>query len=227
MDETDDTEDGGGAAGGGGIGSTFLAGPWNPVEGEELEGFLEQINPVDGKHRVSGETTQAAWRALPFYSNVVLIRVRDPGWANPAMTLYYLTKEGDLFRLNGTSPPIHEVNAKAPIQVTEDNVLDYLRFFCYFVRGEDGPFYIAETMDDPVMPRGLDDTTHAVLEGAVRPASFEGMDDKGNFLCDAVVFYANGLFLANFSVQPGGMIEMLGDEKITDDLPARVDSPVA
>lgn len=226
YEDTDDT-DGDAGEGEGGIGSTFLTGPWSPVEGEELEGFLDQINPVDGKHRVAPETTDVAWRTLPFYESVVLIRVKDPSWGNPNLTLYYLTDEGNLFRLNGTSPPIHEVNAKGPVKITEDNVLDYLRFFCYFVRGDEGPFYIAETMDDPVMPAEMDETTHSVLEGAVRPAAFEGMNEKGNYLCDAVVFYANGLFIANFSVQPGGMIEMLSDEGIAPDLPTRVDSPIS
>jgi hypothetical protein len=30
---------------------------WNPVQGDELAGFLEQINPIDGKYKVSAETT--------------------------------------------------------------------------------------------------------------------------------------------------------------------------
>ena len=199
----------------------------NLVQGPELAGFLEQINPIDGKYKVSPETTQVTWRHLPFYDNVALIRVKDPNWANQKLNIYYLTDQGNLFRLNGTSPPIHEVNAKAPIKVNQDNVLDYLRFFCFFVRGEEGPFYIAESMDDPNMPQNMDDTTRSVVEGTIRPATFEGMNDQGHFLCDAVVFYSNALFIANFAVQPTGMIEMLDDEPIAADLPTRVDAPVS
>lgn len=200
---------------------------WNAVTGAELAGFLEQINPIDGKYRVSAESTQVHWRQLPFYDSVALIRVKDPNWVNQKLNIFYLTDQGNLFRLNGTSPPIHEVNAKAPIKVNEQNVLEYLRFFCYFVRGEEGPFYIAETMDDPNMPTEMDDTTRSVVEGTVRPATFEGMNDQGHFLCDAVVFYSNALFIANFAVQPTGMIEMLDDEPIAADLPTRVEQPVS
>jgi hypothetical protein len=200
---------------------------WNAVQGDELAGFLTQINPVDGKYRVAGETTQVHWRQLPFYDNVALIRVRDPNWVNKKLNIYYLTDQGNLFRLNGTSPPIHEVNAKAPIKVTEANVLDYLRFFCFFVRGEEGPFYIAESMEDPNMPVGMDDTTRSVVEGTVRPCTFEGMNEQGHYLCEAVVFYSNALFIANFAVQPTGMIEMLDDEPIAADLPVRVEVPVS
>jgi hypothetical protein len=200
---------------------------WTPVQGEELEGFLEQINPIDGKHRVAAQTTQVHWRMLPFYDSVALIRVKEPSWTNKAMYVYYLTDQGNLFRLNGTSPPIHEVNAKAPVKITEENVLEYLRFFCFFVRGEEGPFYVAESMADPSMPTDMDDTTRSVIEGTIRPATFEGVNEQGHYLCDAVVFYSNALFIANFAVQPTGMIEMLDDEPIAADLPVKIDKPVA
>ncbi len=200
---------------------------WNPVEGDELAGFLEQINPIDGKYRVSADSTEVSWRMLPFYETIALIRVRDPNWVNRKLNIYYLTDQGNLFRLNGTSPPIHEVNAKAPIKVTEENVLDYLRFFCYFVRGEEGPFYIIESMEDPDMPTEMDDTTRSVIEGTIRPASFEGINEQGHFLCDGVVFYSNALFIANFAIQPTGMIEMLDDEPIAADLPVNIDSPIS
>ena len=76
---------------------------WNPVTGDELAGFLEQINPVDGKYKVSSDTTQVAWRALPFYERVVLVRVKDAGWTPKSLNIYYLTIDGNLYRLNGTT----------------------------------------------------------------------------------------------------------------------------
>lgn len=200
---------------------------WTPVEGEELAGFLEQVNPIGGKYKVSPATTKVEYRMLPFYDQVAMIRVKDPAWTPSNLYIYYLTDQGNLYWLNGTSPPIHEVNAKAPIKITEDNVLEYLRFFCFFVRGEEGPFLIAESVDDPYIPKNADEKTRSVIEGTVRPAAYEGQNDKGFFMCDAVVYYSNAMFIANFAVQPGGMIEMLDDEPIAGDLSAKVDAPVA
>lgn len=202
-------------------------GNWNPVQGDELTGFLSQIDDIDGKYKVNAQSTQVAWRMLPFYESVALIRVQDPNWIKPNLVVYYLTDQGNLFRLNGTSPPIHEVNAKAPVKITEENVIEYLKFFCFFVRGEEGPFYVAESMDDQNMPADMDDTTRSVIEGTIRPASFEDKNDQGHYLCNAVVFYSNALFYADFAVQPSGMIEMLDDEPIASDLPTRLDKPVS
>lgn len=200
---------------------------WTPVEGEELAGFLEQVNPIGGKYKVSPATTKADYRMLPFYDQVAMIRVKDPAWTPKNLYIYYLTDQGNLYWLNGTSPPIHEVNAKAPVKITDDNVIEYLRFFCFFVRGEEGPFLIAESMDDPYMPKNIDDRTKSVIEGTIRPASYEGRNETGNFLCDAVVFYSNALFIANFAVETGGMIRMVDDEPIATDLAVKVDAPVS
>ena len=73
----------------------------------------------------------------------------------------------------------------------------------------------------------MDETTKSVIEGTIRPASFEGVNEQGHFLCDAVVFYSNALFIANFAVQNSGMIEMLNDEPIAGDLNTKVDKPIA
>jgi len=200
---------------------------WTPVEGDELVGFLEQVGPIGGKYKVSPASTKVDYRMLPFYDQVAMIRVKDPAWTPSNLYIYYLTDQGNLYWLNGTSPPIHEINSKAPVKITDDNVLEYLRFFCFFVRGEEGPFLIAENMNDPYIPPNLDERTRSVVEGTVRPASYEGKNEKGFFLCDAVVFYSNALFIANFAVQPTGMIEMLDDQPIASDLSVKVSAPVS
>jgi hypothetical protein len=199
---------------------------WNAVADNEKAGFFEKVGTIDSKHNPSANTTEVHWRQLPFYRQVALVRLRDPNWDPEHLCIYYLTNKGELTRLDGTSPPIHMMNAEAPIKVTEENVLDYLRFFCFFVRGEEGPFLISETMETYGLPEGLDDTTKKAIEGVLRPASYEGKNPDGHFLCDAIVYYSNALFLSNFAIQPSGMIEMMEDDPLLTDLPVRVDKPV-
>lgn len=200
---------------------------WTPVEGEELQGFLDQVGTIDGRYTPSATSTEVKWRALPFYETTVLIRMRDETWGKKNLGIYYLAREGDLTRLDGTSLPIHDTNRSAPIALNEDNILDYLRFFCFFVRGDDGPFLVSENLDDPGMPQTLDPATARAVEGTLRPATYEGKNAEGYYMCDAIVYYANALFLANFAIQPTGMIEMLEDNPLLQDLPVRVDMPVA
>lgn len=200
---------------------------WVKVTGEEKDGFIEQVHPIDGKHQCEASTTEVAWRNLPFYENIAMIRVHDDNWAKANLNVYYLVREGQLYRLNGTSPPIHEVNEVAPIKLNEDNILEYLKFFCFFVRGEEGPFLIVEDMDNPHLPSDMDDSTRSAIAGVVRPATYEGKNEEGKYMCDAIVFFSNALFIANFAVEQSGAIEMLDDDPVVADLPCRVDSPVS
>jgi len=191
--------------------------------------LIEALSPIDGRYRISDRTTQLRMKRLPWYGDAAfLLALNDRSAWPKRLVIYYLLDANDqLYRLNGTSSPVHEVNATAPIELSDDNVLDYLRFFCFFVRGEEGPFYVAETMDDPLLPQNLDEQTRALLEGAVRPALLEGHNEFGHFLADAVLFYSNALFIANFAVDATGMCEMLNDEPIAGDLAVRVDAPIA
>jgi hypothetical protein len=73
----------------------------------------------------------------------------------------------------------------------------------------------------------MDDKTRTVFSGTLRPATYEGKNEQGHYLCDGIVFYSNALFIANFAVQPTGMIEMLDDDPVAVDLPIKVDAPIA
>jgi len=199
---------------------------WVAITGGELAGFLSQITPVDGVIRVVPETTQCHWHTLPWYDKVALIRIYDPTWQDPNLTLYYLTFESNLYRLNGTSPPIHEINSKAPIQLNRDNVLDYVRFFCFFVRGDEGPFYIAEREDDPFLPVLEDSPSLYEYREHLSPASLTGMDAAGKFLCTAAIYYSNAMFRSEMAVHPSGMIDMLSDQPLTGNLPGRIVAPI-
>lgn len=201
--------------------------PWRALDNESIYGFLSQINPIDGRHKVEVASSKVWSTRLSFYSDVLLVRVLDSYWENPDLFVYYLAhQESGLYRLNGTSPPIHQINAKAKLQLTENNITDYLKFFCFFVRGEEGPFYVVESTSDSMLDN-VDETTLSCIEKHAYPVDYKGKDDQGRFLCDAVVFYSNALFTASFEIQPSGMVEMKNDKPLAGDLIDRLVFPIA
>jgi hypothetical protein len=116
--------------------------------------------------------------------------------------------------------PIHEANEAGPIKVTEENALDYLRFFCFFVHGDEGPFLIIEDIDDKAFNHDeMNDTIRGIIEGSVLPASYEGTNDAGELQTNGIVLYGDALFSARFSVSESGMIEMVDDDPIAADIP--------
>lgn len=199
---------------------------WQAVTGAQMEPFLKLINPVQGKHTASKDSATVGWAQLPFYNTIALVKVDDTAWPAKTGPFWFLAKQGRMFLLDGSSAPIHDANEADPIKVTEKNALDYLRFFCYFVHGDEGPFLIVEDINHAAIDQSkLDDSTRKVIEGALRPAAFEGKTDEGNFETSAMVLYGNALFSARFSMSENGMIEMIDDEPIAADLPVKKIKP--
>lgn len=202
------------------------SGGWTRVVGEELTKFLAQIGPIDGRIRVHEATTQCHWHLLPWYQNSALVRVRDPAWSNQTLAIYYVTHLGNLYRLNGSSPPIHELNQKVPIELSDRIALDYLKFFCFFVHGDEGPFYVFESEADPLIPRSWVATLSEDDRRKLVPASVKEVDAQNRFSCHATILYGNAIFAADFLVDPSGKVEMIGDSPIRGELPERLEVPI-
>lgn len=193
---------------------------WQTVSGNDMAPFLNAINPISGKHTANAASAKVEWAQLPFYKNIALVRVNDSSWGAETGPFWFLAKQGQMFHLDGTSAPIHDANEAGPISVTEENVINYLRFFCFFVHGDEGPFYVVEDLEKSALDQAkMDDTTRQVVEGSIVDAAFEGKDDKGQFIASAIVLYGDALFSARFALTTDGMIEMTDDDPIAGDLP--------
>lgn len=192
--------------------------PWRAPTEIERGDLLRRITPVDGRFHASARS-HVAYCILPWYAEAPLVRIVDPAWGDAS--IYYLIVEGNLVRLDGVSPPVHEANLRAPVQLTPENVLEYLKFFCFFVRSDEGPFYLLERPDHPILTFEPDEETEQMFGVLARAPSCRGPNELGEFPCSAVVFYGAALFEASFLVHPSGMVEMTDDEPIAVHLPVR------
>jgi|GEM_PF-541163 len=205
-----------------------VAAPWSSFDQPDLVTLIESLSPIDNQLKLEQEDSYAAWVCLPFYEDVFLVRMTSRAWSDNFIVAYYLIdNDRTIYRLDGTSPVIHEVNSNRSLLINERTVADYLRFFCFFVRGDEGPFYILESINDELLPKNENRTVEAVLKAAAAPIKLVGTSDDGSLLCDAVVFYSNAVFRANFKVFRTGMVEMLDDDPVAADLPVRVEYPIS
>lgn len=190
---------------------------WKVISGKDMKDFLDKVSPIDGKHATNENTTSVSWRPLSFYKKVALIKVEEKSWGPSVDALYFLGFGGNFYRLNGMSTPIHEINHTAKIFIDETNVLDYLRFFCFFVHGDQGPFLIVEEANSLKLPSSVRAEVKDLINDSVQPATFIGMTPDGKFDCQGMVYYGTSLFSAQFHVYPNGLIEMVDDEPIVQD----------
>ena len=184
------------------------------------------VNPIEKKHTANSATTKIRFSPLPFYKDIALVEINDTAWNPNIGPFWFLAKQGTLFLLDGSSSPIHDANEAGPIVITENNALDYMRFFCFFVHGDEGPFFVVEDINYPALDTAkMEPGIKQTLENAILPATYEGKTEKGVHETTGMILYGNALFSARFAITDNGMIEMIDDEPIAADLPVKKIKP--
>jgi hypothetical protein len=201
---------------------------WTAASADDRKGVIGALRH-DGHNNDAWSSALIETHELSFDPDGRLLRVKKEGMAAHA-EIYFLHDGEKLHGLNGSSAPIHEANEHRAPFLNDETVPDYLRFFSFFVHGDEGPFYIVEALDDARIPAKVreylaQDTNRPAtnVREAMAPAICAGFNaDEGYFECAAIVMYGAAIFAAEFHVKPDGMIEMEDDQILACDLPGAI-----
>src|SRR5262249_52571474 len=126
------------------------------------------------------------------------------------------------FLLDGTSTPIHATNEIEELVLDDDTVTDYLHFFMYFLRADEGAFVLVESPDE--VTQGLDADADADADAEPGTRTLEEVQklatpvtwhkDAGRWVFDATVAYDATVFKASIAVDPSGLTEMIDDDPV-------------
>lgn len=200
--------------------------PWTQATPDSRARAIAAVRSLPGSYPASAEDSQIVKLLLPFYSGVHLVRVRDRRFKSNIRALFFVDTGDRLVWLNGASPQIHALNRELPIKLDRRNVLGYLRFFNFFVRGQHGPFYVCDSMEDEVLSEISGQAADA-LARTIAETRFDGVADDGSFLCHATLFYSNAILVADYKVSPCGLVEIVDDEPVAADLPRKLYLPIS
>jgi hypothetical protein len=195
---------------------------WAALDDDEL------VSDIDLSSEMKWDNEVDWWsRTLPFFPDARLLMAKHRDWPK-LLFVYFLERDGQLYRLDGSSPPIHEFNAKHRLDLSGDNAVHYLQFFCYFVRGEEGPFYVIYKRNAEYKPTFSDEQLkhHERLDDLFQAPRVWGEDENGNIRCSALIYYSNAVFVADFLIQANGMVDMIDDQRIMAELPVKIDAPL-
>lgn len=157
-----------------------------------------------------------SYTALTFYKQHKLIRLQcvDILDREKAPEIYALWKDdASPLLLDGTSAPVHCANESEKLQLTQETVPDYIRFFCFAVRGDAGPFILLEEPPAQNVPEQEE------VAKLAKPLTQKGLDETGHYLYDAVVVYEGGVFGAVFAAAPDGQMQMVDDTPLFGKVP--------
>jgi hypothetical protein len=117
---------------------------WQPCEPPAIGELLANLRVRAPQSFANAAVLEARQAWLPFYADYSLVDVKLHGVADVDRALL-LHGRADTYWLDGQAVPIHAVNALESLELTEGQVLDYVRFFLVAMRGEQGAFVLIES----------------------------------------------------------------------------------
>ncbi|GIV60056.1 MAG: hypothetical protein KatS3mg043_1145 [Rhodothermaceae bacterium] len=154
---------------------------------------------------------------LAFYRTFCLLEVleRRPDGYRRSYALARMRRDGPELRpLNGSSAVIHETNDEPDeLLLNEETADEYLRFFCWAVHGDEGPFYLPASLRELPLraapSRAQRDLLHDVRFGVHAHPPFEASVVRRR----AHLLYGAMVFKAWFQLKAGGEVEMVEDAR--------------
>lgn len=154
----------------------------------------------------------------PFYTGVSFVELALRLDGGEPASLCFLLAEDRIVQVDGTSPPVHELNAAVGVELdTAEQAGAYLRFFCSVVCGEAGSFMVVDDVSDIAFAEDADAGERGLVEAALVPVELRLEEDGGTVV--SPIQYSDALFKATLSIYPTGMVQMQSDEPLLADLP--------
>ena len=200
---------------------------WRPLSLEQTNQLLHDVLIGENLEIPNDSSIEGSVTDLSFYpaGRLAWLIIRSPG-QKAAVDFLILMRGPQLLLLDGTSRPIRTLNQAAPISLKTEDASDYLRFFCMFVYGNEGPFQIVERLvavSDDSLNRHPERVT---LEGYVGPLIAKEQDSSAKFRFIATVYYGNTLFRAEFAVAPDGEVSVVNDEVLASNVARELFPPI-
>ena len=194
---------------------------WEQTEDPQGEEALERL--ADELPAVFADSTLVSSRSswLSFYSEHRLMELTFVRNGDTHRAFVLDGPRGTIW-LNGKSGPMHDTNGAESLHLPQAAVVDYVRFFFYFLRSNEGAFVLIESEEEigaagPVGEPGDDQKevlTPEAARAAARPLKINGLDAAERWVVEATVAYAGGLFKSTLAVEPNGLVEMTEDDPI-------------
>ncbi|HZZ14173.1 MAG TPA: hypothetical protein VFE79_26075 [Paraburkholderia sp.] len=187
--------------------------------------------------------------ALPFYPGFSLYCIGDKRGARVRSTYLITDHDGtDACLLDSRTRAIYAFNARMEragnLNLCRETAVHYLKFFCRFTYGNDGAFSVIEDWSElrwlpDVLYRSDEElNTNQKKESSLfqsvkngvspiklyavdAPDSPEPTTEVRHFYCSAFCCYGRNLFLSLFSVATSGIVQMVEDRPLWEELPIK------
>jgi len=197
---------------------------WEKIEHKDAADVMEDVNPYIHPIPFSLEMTRLSVSRLSFYEDYKLYKMTNFE-ARHGVTKYTLRKPGHAVVINWTAEPIYKINKIAPVQINENNVVDYIKFFFTYVRDRERNLQVIEKIEDLKLNGKQSAQLHFNVMSKIGPVSLESVDSNEGFDLLGYLLSCNTLVKSRIRVKKTGTIILSDEEKIMNIPPARNHAP--
>jgi len=180
--------------------------------------ILNKVNPVLEGEGFDPEKSSVLSLDLPFYPGWVLLEITDYD-SLPSLKKYVVMKDNNIVVLNWTNAPVYDLNKNLPVQINDDSVLDYVRFFFTYVKGKHGRFIIVERVDDIDWNEEPPPNARKAVAKFLKPLTILEKQKDGSYLIDTRMIFKNSLFASKARVDENGFVSIFDEELLIEDMP--------
>lgn len=188
------------------------------LEKEECADVLGEVNPALQGNDFDPGTVTMLGQELSFYPGYRFLDIADYE-VMPHFRKFVIYKPGDITVLDWTNKPVYELNDKVPLGLTDETVIEYVRFFFTYVRGPHGNFIVAETVDEIPWKEEPPPAARKAIGKVLQPIRLEGTNEDGSRLLSACLVFKETLYKTRIFVAKDGRITMSDEEIVIDDMP--------
>ncbi|MGF6127847.1 tetratricopeptide (TPR) repeat protein [Pseudomonas frederiksbergensis] len=196
---------------------------WRMVGADDLGELIgkviraqEQAGEVVLPERFKVRSARAA--CLGFYPGAELVEVLLEDEMG-AMGCFGVICQGEsVIVLSGASSAIHNFNLADHLALDgdPDRPIAYVRFYCNWLMGDEGPFLIVESLDDA--PPLIHSAQRSMISSLLRPLEIVdgNLTESNHWKCEASMVYASMPFRVCIELAPMGEVGMLSDDCLSN-----------
>ncbi|MBN8649098.1 MAG: hypothetical protein J0L55_14180 [Caulobacterales bacterium] len=172
-------------------------------------------------------------RQLVCYKNAILVEAQ--GYDPEPGILGFIIHGLGITVLNGSSPPIHELNSELGLKIDSiEAVSDYVLLFLNWVHSDEGRFQplikgsifehrLIKPEDKSIVARHVKEGLGIVHDDSFGAEFVPHLDGQMRYGADINILYGNKIFEAKIIMGKEGMLEMVSDNLIAENLETRTE----
>jgi len=189
-------------------------------EKDRVENALSDINPALENVSFDPSGTKITSRDLPFYPKHMAVEIDDGDKTRHAI---YNERHGEVFPITWRNDVIYHLNDIIPVEVDRDTVVEYVKFFFHFVKGRHGRFMLIDNASEIDWTQAPDKKGVQALDRMIQPLHVEEISSDATYTLPSYMIFKDSLFKADAKVEENGLVNLVDEELLVEDLPVNED----